>query len=661
MGKELGSICRRISFICVATLMLVIQVSNTVVHAQEVPPSEETVASTETVAAEEEVVPPPKYVYNAETGLWENGTYSWDPVTHQTTPLKEVTYSYNPETEKWDTTEWKSSTTGEYGPNTIQPQLDELAPALEGSNTDAEKSNLSPTTHELSGPDSLNETTDKQTGEYFFDGFYNVTISGVINSSAQSGNALVSGNTYGGNATSGNAYTYASLLNMVQTSFGTPTYYSSNIQGSYTGDLQIDPGELAVSNTNITKDTQLTVTQTQELAILNDVYLTADSGDATVSGNTEAGNATSGDAQAVATIMNLISTSIAANESFIGVLNIFGDFEGDVLLASELTDKLLASNVPTAEISLSNTTDIDVAIDSAITIDNNLQLAAESGDATVSGNTVGGSAASGSASTNVTVFNLTGQQIITQNALLVFVNVSGEWIGFITNAPAGATAAMLGSGESSLVSGVEADYNIDGSFNIVNNVYASAATGDATVAHNTIGGNATSGDAQASANILNIVNSTFSVNSWFGALFINVFGNWYGSFGTDTAYGGFSTREDDEKTVGGIGGESLHSGTAPKAPVVYIAGEDGTFRAVGSSFTRGSGFGGSAPPQVAAVAQTLADESSPGTSSVAAGGDSEAAQAVGMSWLLIVAVVVGTGVLAWRQYGYTRSASSPTV
>lgn len=43
--------------------------------------------------------------------------------------------------------------------------------------------------------------------------------------------------------------------------------------------------------------------------------------------------------------------------------------------------------------------------------------------------------------------------------------------------------------------------------------------------------------APASANILNMTTSTFSLSDWFGILFINVFRTWNGSFGINTASG----------------------------------------------------------------------------------------------------------------------------
>jgi hypothetical protein len=72
---------------------------------------------------------------------------------------------------------------------------------------------------------------------------------------------------------------------------------------------------------------------------------------------------------------------------------------------------------------------------------------------------------------------------------------------------------------------------------ITNTVRVGAESGDALVAENTSAGNARSGDATASVNIMNMINNSISLDGWFGILFINVFGTWQGSFGIDTIAG----------------------------------------------------------------------------------------------------------------------------
>lgn len=172
------------------------------------------------------------------------------------------------------------------------------------------------------------------------------------------------------------------------------------------------------------------------------------------------------------------------------------------------------------------------------TITNNISLQASSGNANVSDNTEAGNALSGNANTNLMLYNLTGKQIIGSNALLVFVNVLGEWVGMIVDAPAGATSSMIGNNTTTNTPPVTAAGSVQGDNTINNNITVSASSGDATVSGNTGAGSALSGDAKASASILNMAGSQLSLADWFGVLFINVLGTWHGSFGIDTIMGG---------------------------------------------------------------------------------------------------------------------------
>jgi hypothetical protein len=172
------------------------------------------------------------------------------------------------------------------------------------------------------------------------------------------------------------------------------------------------------------------------------------------------------------------------------------------------------------------------------TIVNNVKLAAQSGQAAVMDNTTAGNATTGNANTNVVIFNLSGHAVVASNSLLVFVNVLGKWVGVIVDAPVGATSAVIGNGVTSNTV-IPPNLSIVNNNNnqITNNINLNSLSGNATVAANTLAGNAVSGNATSSANIANISNSQFGLTGWFGVLFINVFGNWYGSFGINTSAG----------------------------------------------------------------------------------------------------------------------------
>ena len=264
------------------------------------------------------------YHYNATTGMWENDYYIWNPNTGQTTPKTSQSYSYNPATGQWDTGQYKyDAGAGAYVPNTPTPAATtSTAPTI--SNTGAGSTNTIGTN--ANGP-GANAT---------FNNFYNASISNKVTSTAQSGDAGVTGNTTAGNATSGDATAASNTLNLLQsnTSFaasGNVATFSSDINGDVVGDLLLDPAVLASlqpqNGGNVPAN--ITVNSQGNGQINNDINLHAGTGNATVANNTTGGNAASGNATASANILNLTSDNLSLG-SWFGILfiNVFGSWNG---------------------------------------------------------------------------------------------------------------------------------------------------------------------------------------------------------------------------------------------------------------------------------------------------------------------------------------------
>ncbi len=541
----------------------IVALSQGAVHAQT--------ATTNTSTSSANSAPDSTYHYNEATGLWENGTYSWDPNTGQTTPLQKQDYSYNPDTGMWDTKAYAyDQSTGTYVPNPKTTSQGPTGPTGPTSPTGTQGttgtiSKTGPTTTtgaKLSGlgtatedpstsgdpiiqnsvPASKNKssTASKSTG--VFDNFYDASISTRITSKAVSGDTTVDSNTNAGDSTTGNAAAIANLINLLQSYWnsggGNLQTFSSDITGDVTGDLYIDPRVLQQAPSDPNPNGDVTINNQANGLIDNTIDLAAQSGSATVQNNTNGGNATTGNADAVANVVNMLNSMISSGQSFMGVINIYGNLDGDILLPQDVLNALLASNGGSttggSSLNLSNT--------DTQAISNHVNANATSGQATVDHNTSAGSATTGDSLTNLTILNLTGRQVIGKDSLLVFVNVLGRWVGVIMDAPQGATAAALGGGittnDGIPTTGV-GDVNLNNASNsqINNNINVAAQTGDASVRNNTSAGNASTGNATASVNLLNIINSNLSFSDWFGVLFINVFGNWVGSFGINTEAG----------------------------------------------------------------------------------------------------------------------------
>lgn len=550
--NKLVTITKR-SFTSVMVLLLVGNAAPSFVFADNEPVAP---TATSTAAPAADTTGPKKptgpdantYHYNETTGKWENDFYTWDPVTKTTSPKSAQTYSYNPVTGKWDTKDYKyNPSTGTYVPNVVstdkppQGAITVGDPAAQNANSQAPQSNLN--------------TSSDNTGT--FNGFYNATISNNTNSSAITGNALVNGNTAAGNATSGNAQVTSNNINLLQSasSLSNPNVlnFVSNVYGNVQGDLMIDPSQIAgqqAINTDQQVNNKLTINNVANGTINNNINLNAQSGNAGVTGNTSGGDATTGTANAVANVVNMINAATNANKSFIGTVNVYGNLDGDILLPPDMLNSLLASNAPSSTLDMSKVENSSLLANftNNETINNNLTTTAATGNANVANNTSAGNATTGNANTNVTVLNLTGNDVVAKDALLVFVNVLGKWVGVIMNAPNSTSAALAGgvTSQKTQVSN-SAVINDVNNATINNNINVNSKSGDATVSDNTLAGNALTGNATSSVNLANIINSHLDLSDWFGVLFINVFGTWNGSFGVNTEAG-------NKPVLGGMGG-----------------------------------------------------------------------------------------------------------
>ena len=431
-----------------------------------------------------------------------------------TSPAPKTTYTYDAASGRWNSDRWAYDPISGSYKQTPAPVLAAPAPSPSSSST--------PTTQT-----TMDSTTT-------------AAIVNALDAAATSGDASVLRNTTAGGATSGNASSTATIINNVNSSLTSGSNqqaatFATDVMGDVNGDIMLQPMLLkAMLEAGASQPAdQTTINSATNTGITNDLTLSATSGNATVAGNTNAGNATSGTANTVANVVNIVNSMVASNQSFVGTINIYGNLNGDILIAPDFIPQLLASNgsapapVGTASITSNDTQSIV----------NNIALAAQTGQSLVEGNTNAGSATTGNASTNTVIFNLTGHEIVASNSLLVFVNVLGRWVGVIIDAPTGATAAAIGNGVTTNTVAPDLVINATNTTQLTNNINLASQSGNASVLGNTNAGSALTGNATASANVANISNSQIGTTGWFGILFINVFGNWYGSFGIDTAAG----------------------------------------------------------------------------------------------------------------------------
>lgn len=386
-----------------------------------------------------------------------------------------------------------------------------------------------------------------------------ITNNAIINnqqcSTATSGDATVA-QADDASAQSGSAQSVANIVNLINninTDGSAPVIYSEDIFGTSFGDILLSLG-LSDQNSSCSVCAG-NVTVNANSTINNNIYLSANSGEAVVSG-ADQGNAASGNATVLLNLVNIINTQLGSGQTFIGFLNIYGDLDGDILLPPSALEELMRY----ANANNNQTQSSSVSLSNYQNITNNIELNATSGDAYV-GASQGGSATSGDATTSINSINIANTQVTGGSSLLVFINVMGSWVGMILNNPAGTTQATLGNNASSICSVCSGSVDALTNSAITNTIRLDSVSGNATVQDSNYG-IATTGDASASLNIVNIINTQLNMGGWFGVMFINVFGSWNGSFGIDTAAGEVAKPQPKPTpNITGVGGETVNGQT----------------------------------------------------------------------------------------------------
>ncbi len=341
----------------------------------------------------------------------------------------------------------------------------------------------------------------------------------------------------------------------------------ANCGSSATSVANINNGAGSTNTATTSSTNSDSTSQTNNGTVINDMTLVANSGDNTASFNTGGDSSiVTGDANVAANILNFVNNNLAGNV-LLGVVNIFGDLIGDIILPDNPCATCSSSNTTVANTNngsgstntasaTTNNTETQFQSNDA-TIENNLVFAANTGGNSTSFNTGGDSSVTtGSSNINAQVLNIANTNLSSGDWWLVIVNKAGQWIGQILGAPEGATAAGSSGtqfivDEHGQITAINANngansvnsasantsntstLNQSNSAHVVNNVNLSANTGNNTSSFNTGGDSSiVTGDAKIVANIINFVNNNIAGSGRLVVTFVNVFGNWIGDFVT---------------------------------------------------------------------------------------------------------------------------------
>lgn len=282
-------------------------------------------------------------------------------------------------------------------------------------------------------------------------------------------------------------------------------------------------------------DDSLNVNITSTSTINNSVIVRSQTGGNSATGDNVDIN--TGDASAGANIVNIANTNIVDSNYMLLALNNFGDWSGDLVLPGKDFFMSMLYGMGTTGAST-----VTVDTDNNANISNDVSTIADTGSNTAS-TTEDGVITTGDALANTTVTNVVNQNFFNTDSLYILFRVHGTWTGNVFGLPPGLSwrqtplgvevfgdpdasvdPSAIGDGLSNL--SVHTQNNAD----IKNNVELYALTGENQVQGGT--GSINTGNAQAGANIVNMVNSNIIGRNWILAI-VNIFGDWNGnlSFG----------------------------------------------------------------------------------------------------------------------------------
>ena len=342
----------------------------------------------------------------------------------------------------------------------------------------------------------------------------------------------------------GEATAVANVINVVNTNIfnshglfyflnllmGNLSIDTRNIFSVLTGE-EAPEGGCSLDDDVCTEDgTSLTISNTNDAIVENDISVTASTGGNTAAGDEGAYIAT-GDAFAAANIVNVVNTNITDSSYLLLTVNGYEPGASNVVFpGADWFYDLLEQG---SSITTNSTNFIDSTNSASVT--NTGTVVADSGNNTAEGDdslVVTGDSAAGA-----TVVNRVNTSVI-GNSLSLLFRVHGDWTGNVFGLPEGMSWRDTGDGieiffdgRTTTGAGGSTDYlSVDNVNNatVNNNVSVYALTGENKAESESGSAAVSTGDATAAATIVNVVNGNILGRNWVLAIF-NIFGDWDGN------------------------------------------------------------------------------------------------------------------------------------
>ena len=402
--------------------------------------------------------------------------------------------------------------------------------------------NLQPSSNTSSGPaSSSNNGSSNEQKTLTVDNVNEVVAQNVVDVQAASGSNVSVTDLGEAKIITGDATAIANLINLLNTNVVGSNFqilildvlasengdidlnavWEQILAGNYSGLRLYDGSDLA--------NLQFLISNDNTATLENNVTVSASTGSNEIENSSQA-DINTGDAVAVANVNNIVNTNIVGSNFFFGIINIIGDYTGNLILPRQ---ELFASNTQEGSLTVNNQN--SAAVDNNVLSASNTgqNLTTQSDQSTI----ITGDASAIANSTTVANLNLW-----LNNWFWFNINNLGGWSGFTYGwvdpgareevevgvntfqVENGTTGTALSNNEGGETSSVISNIN---NAEIVNNIQVTADTGNNQA--NSIGGAViNTGNAWSAANLFNLINANIVGSNWFMGM-VNVLGSWTGS------------------------------------------------------------------------------------------------------------------------------------
>jgi uncharacterized repeat protein (TIGR01451 family) len=308
------------------------------------------------------------------------------------------------------------------------------------------------------------------------------------------------------------------------------------------------------------EDVVYTISQTNTATVTNSAIVEASTGFNDAAGELSA-RVTTGDAFASANVMNVVNTNIIDSNYQLITFNAIGDLEGDLILPTEdLFKTYFAQPNGLNQLESGENATVSITNGNDAVVNNHLDTYGQTGN-NKSTTSFDSSTKTGLAETESNVLNKVNKNTYGGDSFYLLVRVHGYWDGEVIGLPAGLTWDWIPGGiviynaDAEIAPSEMLGFDIDSysaqinnqnnSLYLENDLTIKAITGENKIQG--LIGNIETGDAFASANVMNIANTNVVGTNWTYAV-INILGDLDGNISfasTDLALAGSVSSDTD--------------------------------------------------------------------------------------------------------------------